>query len=82
MSKQNTGQSTDTPNQGRMIAADIDAAQNVVVGEGNAQSITTIIHKYYRRDDETLDGAKAARHLQRYLTWVQGSAQRRLKPGA
>jgi hypothetical protein len=63
MSKQNTGQSIDTPNQGRMIAADIDAAQNVVVGEGNTQSITTIIHKYYRRKDETLDGAKAARHL-------------------
>jgi len=63
----------DTPNQGRIIAADIDAAANVVVGEGNTQSITTIIHNYYRRDDETLDEAKTARHLQRYLTWVQGS---------
>ncbi len=73
MSERNTGQSTDTPHQGRIIAADINDAQNIVVGEGNSQSITTIIHNYYRRDDETLDEGKTARHLQRYLTWVQGS---------
>ena len=73
MSMQNTGEDSATPHQGRIIAADIDGAQNTVVGEGNTQSITTIIHNYYRRAGEAVDEAAFARHIRRYLTWVQGS---------
>jgi formylglycine-generating enzyme required for sulfatase activity len=50
--------------------AAIDGAGDVVVGQGNTQTITTIINNY-READERLDEAALAVHIRGYLAWVQ-----------